>query len=79
MDIKWIFYGLFFYRNIINLTIQDVLKALKAKNVKDNGIDNNDIINDVILKVKIIYLYHCDKFAYIIKIILVDWVYKLGP
>src|SRR6266487_1864401 len=44
---------------IINLTIQDVLRALKAENVKDNRINDNDVINNVIPKVRIMYLLVC--------------------
>jgi len=45
--------------HVINLAVQDALRALKAENVKDNGIDDNDVINDVIPKVRIMYLLVC--------------------
>src|SRR3954462_622241 len=44
---------------VINLAIQDALRALKAENVEDNGINDNNVINDVISKIRIMYLLVC--------------------
>ena len=41
--------------HVINLAVQDALRALKAENARDDEINENEAIDDVIPKVRIMY------------------------